>query len=101
MKSKTFLNSLSPHLFWDVKREELDADTHQLFIIQRALEYGFMEDWRATVDFYGNEVIAASVVKMRSLEKKSLHFVSAIFDIPLTAFRCYNFKQSNQIYWPG
>jgi hypothetical protein len=98
---KNFITTLSPHLFWDVNQNQIDPQTHQLFVIQRVLEYGLMEDWVATVAFYGKKNIAESVVQFRSLEKKSLHFVSAIFNIPLSQFRCYKLKQSNQNYWPG
>jgi hypothetical protein len=101
MINKNYIYSLSPHLFWDVKQEDIDPNTHQLFVIQRVLEYGLLEDWIATVANYGRKEIAETVVKFRSLEKKSLHFVSAIFDIPLSEFRCYKFKQSNQNFWPG
>lgn len=70
-------------------------------MIQRVVEYGLLEDWLATVKFYGKETIATSVVQFRNLETKSLHFVSAIFDIPLSQFRCYKLKQSSQNFWPG
>ena len=96
-----FIASLSPHLFWDVKQANIDAEKHKLFMIQRVLEYGLMEDWHATLSYYGKEEIATSVVQFRYLETKALHFASAIFDIPLKDFRCYAFRQSSQNFWPG
>ena len=34
------IKKFSSHLFWDVKREELDSEKDKAFIIKRALEYG-------------------------------------------------------------
>lgn len=77
-------------LFWDIRLETLDWETHASFIIGRVLSRGRLEDWQHIKTHYGIERLKQEVVKLRHLDAKSLHFCSAYFDMPLSKFRCYN-----------
>lgn len=99
--AQAFLDSLSDHLFWDVQKPKEDAQSSRDFIIQRVLEYGLTKDWQAILKFYGSEAIVHCAVNCRYLETKAMHFISNVFDVKLENFRCYNFKQSSQNFWPG
>ena len=101
LNPQQFINQLSDHLFWDVDRQKVDAQRSKMFIIQRVLEYGFTEDWKNTLSYYGPQKIVESAKNMRYLETKAMHFVSKLFNVKLEDFRCYNFKQSSQNFWPG
>jgi hypothetical protein len=46
MPQNPFIASLSPHLFWDVKQANIDAEKHKAFLVERVLMYGVMDDWR-------------------------------------------------------
>jgi len=96
-----FIQSLSPHLFWDVNQLNVDADKNKQFVIERVLEYGFTVDWKAALKFYGAENIVSAAKNARYLETNAMHFVSKVFNVNLEEFRCYKFKQSTQNFWPG
>ena len=40
MSANECMEQFSPHLFWDVRKEDIDLDAHAQYVIQRALEYG-------------------------------------------------------------
>jgi hypothetical protein len=92
-------NSLSKSLFWDVNFEEIDSQIHSLFITERVLTRGTLDDFRAVKNYYGIEKLKSIIVEIKNLDERTLSFCSAYFSIPKTKFRCYNFKQSNQIHW--
>ena len=58
-----------------------------------------LQDWEEIQKFYGLEVIKEKVLQIRSMNKKTLNFLSFYFDTPLTDFRCYNITQSTQQHW--
>ena len=45
MDKEKYINQLSPVLFWDVDKSQLDMDTYPSFFVQRVLEYGQWSDW--------------------------------------------------------
>ena len=92
-------NSLSKSLFWDVNIEDVDVQIHSLFIVERVLTRGTLDDFRALKNYYGIEKLKALIVEIKNLDERTLSFCSAYFSIPKTQFRCYNFKQSNQTHW--
>lgn len=93
------IKQFSPHLFWDVKRENLGLEKSKKYIIQRALEYGLLKDWLLIKKVYGLEEITSVSQKLRSLEPKALNFIAIISEKPLESFRCYTLRQSNQRHW--
>ena len=46
LKQPLYAN-FTANLFWDVAPEAVDFDKHRRWVIQRVLEYGRIEDWRA------------------------------------------------------
>jgi len=82
-------NSFSNHLFWDVRKEDVDMDKHVEFIVKRVLEYGLLEDWKLIRSYYGLAKIVDVAKKMRSLEPRALAFLSCISHTPEKEFRCY------------
>ncbi|MEY4245399.1 MAG: hypothetical protein RLZZ245_2984 [Verrucomicrobiota bacterium] len=79
---------LSPHLFWDVRAEEIDFETHGAWLARRVLEYGDWPDWQALVRYYGKDRLAEIVTSIRSLQPRALAFCRVWFDLPTSAFRC-------------
>lgn len=57
-KNGEILSNLSPHLFWDVKTEQLDIEENKGYIIKRVLEYGLWEDWLKLKNIYGLTTIS-------------------------------------------
>lgn len=85
------------HLFWDTNVDSIDVTKHRQAIIERVIERGSWEEFKELIDFYGRATIIDCAKKARWFSEKTIHFVSAYFDIPLDNLRCYTQKQSNHI----
>jgi len=92
------IDALSRHLFWDIDKEDLSWDQHAEFIIKRILEYGTWSDFRLLKSKLGVQRIAEAAMNMRSLDEVTLHFVAAISNTDVKAYRCYTSKQSQKSY---
>ena len=99
MDDQEIIQQFSPHLFWDVNRENLRLEKSKAYIIQRALEYGLLKDWLLIKKHYGMETITETAKGLRSLEPKALNFVATLSNTPKEEFRCYLLRQSNQKHW--
>jgi hypothetical protein len=99
MKKEITISDFSPHLFWDVDKAFFDLKKYQSFLIQRILEYGKMKDWKLIQDLYGMEAIKAAALNARSLDAVTLSFVSILFNIDKTEFRCYKHRQLFPNLW--
>ena len=90
---------LRKQIFWDTDMSQFDYDRQANAIIIRVLERGNMDEWNEIKRYYGHEKIMEAAIKARYLSKKVLSFVSSLYNIPITQFRCYTWKQSNPILW--
>jgi len=99
MSSQQFISKLSLYLFWDMDKSQFDVERNSMQLIQRVLEYGNLNDWRITRDFYGMDKIVMDCKKMRTLDPKALSFVCAISNTRKEDYRCYQFRQSFQTLW--
>lgn len=99
MKEEITINDFSKHLFWDVDLNGFELNKYQSFFIQRVLEYGNMKDWQLIKKLYGMEAIKNAALNARSLDAVTLTFVSTIFKIDKTQFRCYKHRQLFQNLW--
>lgn len=93
------LDNFSRHLFWDVKRADLNPDKNMAYIIRQVLEYGLITDWRLIKAYYGIDLIANVSASFRELDKKALSFISFVSGLPQKEFRCYNYQQSIPQHW--
>ena len=93
------LTQLSPHLFWDTPIEHLYWWEHRAFIVERVMNYGFIEDWNTIKEWYKKEEMKNIVTDIRTLDDFSIAFLSLILDLPKEAFRCYNDRQSRPSFW--
>ena len=99
MSANSYISQLSAVLFWDLDREHLDAERYSAGLIQRVLEYGTLQDWRLTRDYYGMDRIVAECKRLRTLDPMALSFVCAMSDTKKEDYRCYQFAQSNPTLW--
>lgn len=90
-----FIESLSPYLFWDTDREQVDPEKHRRAIIQRVLERGAWDDWKQLKQRYTLPVIVEEARKVRWMEPTALAFISCVGNVPEESFRCYAMRQSN------
>lgn len=91
--------NLSRGIFWDTNYDAIDWDKNRRYVIERVVTYGNMSDWNAIRKYYGWERIRDEMLQSRDLDPKTLSFLSCIFEIPKTQFRCYNTIQSNPGHW--
>lgn len=98
-KENISIQDFSSHLFWDTDLSKLDLDKHKSFLIQRVVEYGTLNDWKLIKERYGLATIKKLSLEFRTLDAVSLSFLSTLFKIDKTAFRCYRHKQSVSNYW--
>jgi len=52
-----FLESFSPHLFWDVNPRTMDPDRCRAFVIARAMERGSFADVMRVWNYYDHDEI--------------------------------------------
>ena len=97
--SKQLADRLSPYLFWDIDREQFDAERNSAQLIQRVLEYGELDDWRTVRDYYGLDRIAHDCKTLRTLRPEALAFVCLVTNTRKEDYRCYNFRQSFPTLW--
>lgn len=82
------INDFSPHLFWDVNRNELDFYRTKEQIIFQVVELGLMKDWELLQKVYPKETLKEVVQNLRSLDKVTLYFLAYYLKIDKTQFRC-------------
>lgn len=75
-------------LFWDVQIDSLDLETHARFIIGRVVSKGGLADWNLLKKIYGKKRIKQEAVGIRSLDQKTVSFLSVYFGMEKTDFRC-------------
>ncbi len=80
---------LPKRLFWDVPISSVEEGTHKLFIVQRVLERGGLEDIRRTIGYYSLPVVIKAAQEIRSLDPVTLAFAACIGNVPKESFRCY------------
>lgn len=93
MSSVSYISQLSPVLFWDIDREHMDVENHSAGLIQRVLEYGTLQDWRLTRDYYGMDRIVADCKRLRTLDPMALSFICAMSNTKKEEYRCYQVGQ--------
>ena len=96
MENKIKINE---RILWDIDPKTLDMRTHKSWIIQRVLEYGEIEDWRAIYAYYGLNTIVSACKVMRTLDKRALSFICCLSNTRKEDYRCYHTRQLNQTLW--
>ena len=81
---------LNYSLFWDVDPKGLNFEAHARFIIERVITRGNIDDWIMLLNIFGRKRIRDEVVTIRSLDPKSVNYLSLYFGIDKSEFRCCN-----------
>ena len=90
---------LTKAIFWDSDYDRIDFDKRARYVIGKVLNYGLLEDWNAICAYYGKERIKKEAVQIRDLDPKAMYFLNALYDIPLSAFKCYTWRLSTPAHW--
>ena len=97
--NKSPILNFSPHLFWDVDKNDIEMEKDYKFIIKKVLLYGLLSDFKLINKLYGVDKIAKTAIDIRELDKKTLSFISLFTNTPIKEFRCYNTEPSIQQHW--
>ncbi len=87
-------------IFWDVDYDGIDWDAKAAFVIERVFERGDVEDIRACRRYYGDEVVRETLLRAKYLPIEKLYLASAVFDAPLSDFKCYQLRRLNPGLYP-
>lgn len=98
-KNSLSADDFSRRLFWDIDPASLDMQQHIRYIVGRVLVAGTLADWNLLCRQLSLQGVIQIARKLRTLDKKSLAFLSVIGRIPQEQFRCCTQKQSTQTHW--
>lgn len=68
-------------LFWDVDFKTMDLEQNKRFIIERILTRGDVEDFHWAQKKYGDKDLKETLLKAKTLDRKSLSFWCFYFNI--------------------
>lgn len=91
--------ALRKELFWDINFDQIDFNENRLLIIERVLNFGNIEEFKAIVAYYGRDTIKEAVRKAGYLDPKTLEFVVSYFNLKREEIRCFSKKQLRQPHW--
>ncbi|GHT01792.1 hypothetical protein AGMMS49525_03550 [Bacteroidia bacterium] len=99
MKENKTAPNFSPYLFWDVKKEDFDYETNKRFMIERVCSRGTEADWKELFRHYGQTTVREEMLHLPYLDNKTLNYLSVIFQMPKSKFKCYRNKQLRPNFW--
>jgi hypothetical protein len=73
-------------LFWDIDTENLDLKKNRRLIIERVFSRGNLEEFAQILNYYSEREIREIVIKIGTLDKKTLNFISRTFNLELKEF---------------
>ncbi|MDR2694397.1 MAG: hypothetical protein LBB74_09330 [Chitinispirillales bacterium] len=88
------LSKLSKHLFWDCDITRLDPDADKKLILERVFSRGTENDEIAAFNYYGRDAIKSAVLDIKYFDKKTLNYLSIVFNVPKAEFKCYKRSRS-------
>ncbi|MDR2085843.1 MAG: hypothetical protein LBP72_01590 [Dysgonamonadaceae bacterium] len=91
---KKDLPDISKSLLWEYDLSDFDWYGMRTLVMQRVIERGWMEDFRAAIKKYGGINNVREIIKeIPSLSAKDINFVCAVFNLKKEELRCYTRKQ--------
>ncbi len=90
----SLIANFSPYIFWDVDVHSIDMEKNGAFVLQRVLQYGILKDWLLLKSSMGVERIKALAVQLLTLDDVSLSFLSNLYKIDKSEFKCYKNRRS-------
>jgi len=95
----TLTEQLNKAYFWDTDTGQLDARQSKRLIIERIINFGNLREIQLIKEFYGIKEIKSTLCDLNYIDPKTLNFISLLFHIPKTKFKCYIRKQSTVQHW--
>jgi hypothetical protein len=67
----------------------LDPNIDRKLILERVFARGTENDEKEIFNYYGKETIKNTILDIKYFDKKTLNYLSIIFDVSKENFRCY------------
>ena len=93
------LEQLNKVYFWDTDFNKLEEYQSKRLIIERIMNYGNLHEIQLIKAFYGVEEIISTLCNLNYIDPKTLNFISLMFHIPKSKFKCYTRKQLTNQPW--
>ena len=90
---------LNKAYFWDVDIATLDEEKSKRLIIERVFNYGNLQEIKLVKEFYGINELKSTLCKLSYIDPKTLNFISLLFNVPKTKFKCYTRKPLTNRPW--
>ena len=81
----------SRELFWDYPDLNIDLEKHARFVIERVVIRGRLDDFYKMIKIYPKEKIVESLKRSKEMDRKTRHFVSRYFEIPINELNVSSF----------
>ena len=94
-----FLEQLNKAYFWDIDPDRLDEVRSKRVIIERILNYGNIKDIQLLRKRYEAREIINTARELNYIDRKTLNFISALFNVPKTGFKCWRRKPLTNQHW--
>ncbi len=95
----TFLHNVNTAYFWDIDISTLDEIKSKRLIIERVVNLGNLDEIKLVVNYYGKKELINTICKLNYLDSKTLNFLSLIFNVPKSNFKCFTRKQLKPQHW--
>ena len=95
----TFLHKINDAYFWDIDINTLDEIKSKRLIIERIINLGNLDEIRLLVNRYGKKEVIKTMCELNYIDPKTLNFLSLVFNIPKSDFKCFTKKQSTVQHW--
>ncbi len=95
----TFLHNVNAAYFWDIDVSTLDEIKSKRLIIERVVNLGNLDEIKLVVNYYGKKELINTICKLNYLDSKTLNFLSLIFNVPKSNFKCFTRKQLKPQHW--
>ncbi len=93
------LEQINKVYFWDTDFNQLDETQSKRLIIERIMNYGNLHEIELIKAVYGMKEILSTLCNLNYIDAKTLNFISLMFHIPKSKFKCYTRKQLTRQPW--
>ena len=85
---------ISPHLLWDIDKSKIDWDKMKVFVVERVIERGDVNDFYAMFRLYGGPDGVKEIVKKTSFyDPRDEAMARTLFDLKKKDLECYKRKR--------
>jgi hypothetical protein len=89
---------LSKFLFWDCDQNKIDYTKRVNFVLERVFGMRTENDVREVIKYYDIKIIKEEIIKIKMLDKKTINYLSFLFNIPKRRFVCYRKDVYQNLY---